>query len=65
MKSFQVELYANYALRDLLPKEIIQRLEKAKCEPGRGNTIILAFNSQQERDSFLHLIKNQFSYRYM
>jgi hypothetical protein len=49
---YQLELYANYALRDLLPEKMKMKMPE-KIESGKGGTILLNFKSVEEREQFI------------
>jgi len=49
---YRVELHANYALRELLPK-VIQEALPNKIEPSKHNSIVCIFSILEGLDSFL------------
>lgn len=58
----KIELFANYALRSLLPKEVSSLFPK-QISPTKGNTILLYFNDSNA-DCFLSACRKYgFEYR--
>jgi hypothetical protein len=57
----KVELYANYALRDLLPVDL-RKCINGKVERTKENTIMIHFNETKSHDMFLTLC-NQYGFK--
>lgn len=54
MDKYSIELYANFALRGLLTKELLNVVND--CGVGtKSNTIHLTFDERAKRDSFAYL----------